>query len=51
MKLDDLPRYIESPQGAMWRLPENWSSAGFEDVYVKLDDVKKLLDSREIYLH
>lgn len=51
MKLDNLPRYIESPQGAMWRLPDNWPPADFEHVYVKLADVEKLLEDLEINLH
>lgn len=42
MKLDDLPRYVEAPQSAMWRLPDNFQSES-ENVYVRLADVEKLL--------
>lgn len=46
MKLDDLPRYVEEPFGAMWRLPDDFQ-AGSENVYVRLADVEKLLEENQ----
>lgn len=44
MKLDDLPRYLEAPNGGMWRLPDDYPATTLANVYVKLDDVERLLE-------
>lgn len=43
MSLDDLPRYIEAPNGGMWKLPADFKGLATANVFVRLDDVKKLL--------
>lgn len=45
MKIDDLktlPRYIEASPAGMLRLPDHFQARS--DVFVKLDDVKNLLE-------
>lgn len=46
MKLDDLPRYVEAPNGGMWLLPENFV-AETNNIFVRLDDVKDLWDRHQ----
>lgn len=45
--LNKLPRYIEAPGGGMWLLPKEILDDNETVRYVKLSDVKKLLEETE----
>lgn len=42
--LNKLPRYIEAPNGGMWRIPEGFEVAAREDIYVRMLDVLSLVE-------